>query len=183
MDGEDWKNKSRPLNRHCTQISSVLHIPRVVIADCITDLPYSWKDTYKWTIFYNQSYNHTKTDVSFYCCFHDLKGCQTVESTRHLMYHWSAPSWWRQGSEPDSYPSLRLNQRAMKFLYGGRWLDTASITAQVHHVGHKFAMEREAWRQLVELHEPLWKNQQASRVSNSNFNHEWSRGWMKHQLS
>lgn len=36
MGGEDWKNKSRPLNGHCTQISSVLHIPCVVIADCIT---------------------------------------------------------------------------------------------------------------------------------------------------
>lgn len=37
MDGEDWKSKSRPLNGHCTQISSVLHIPHVVMTDCVTD--------------------------------------------------------------------------------------------------------------------------------------------------
>lgn len=27
-----------------------------------------------------------------------------------------------QGSEPDSHPSFRLRRRAIKFLYGARWL-------------------------------------------------------------
>lgn len=53
---------------------------------------------------------------------------------------------------------------------------TAEVTAQVHQVGHGFAMVAGAWRQLVELHKSLRKNQQARRqkVSNNNFNKEGS---------
>lgn len=62
-----------------------------------------------------------------------------------------------QGSEPDSYPPLRLNRRAIKFLYRGRQLGAAEVAVQVLQVGHGFAMVAGAWRQLFELREPLWK--------------------------
>ena len=62
-----------------------------------------------------------------------------------------------QGSQPDCHPSFRLNRRAIKFLYGERWLGTAEVTAQVHQVGHGFAMVAGARKQLVELHKSLEK--------------------------
>lgn len=152
MGGEDWKNKSRPLNGHCTQISSVLYIPCVVIADCVTAEKICTNGQYSTT---SQSYNHTKAMSPSTAAFMISKAVRPVESTRHHTCHWSVPSWWAQGSEPDSFTEAKLKRSS--FMEKDGW--TAKITAQVHHVEHKFAMEREAWRQLVELHEPVWKNQ------------------------
>lgn len=42
MDGEGWKNDSKDhFNGHDNGVGSVLHIPRVVLEECLTDFPCS----------------------------------------------------------------------------------------------------------------------------------------------
>lgn len=181
MDGEDWKNKCRPFNGNCTQISSVQHIPHVVIADCIIDLLYSWKDVHKHNILQQVSHTTIPKPMPPTVVFMTSKAVRLWKAQDITCTFDQSPD--DEDRTVSLTASLRLNWRAMRFLYAGRWLDTAKITAQVHHVDHNFAIGRGAWRQLVKLCKPVWKNQQASRVSNSNFDHEGSRGSLEHQLS
>lgn len=71
----------------------------------------------------------------------------------------------------------------MKFLYGGRCLDTAKITAQVHHMEQNLQFMKQElednWLSYMSLCERI--SRPADRVSDSNFYHEGSRGSLKHQ--